>query len=55
MASATPAQYMGLRRGRIAVGYDADFIVVSADDALLHTVIGGEIFDDSANYTDHKE
>lgn len=44
MASTTPAEYMGLNKGKIAVGYDADFIVVTAEDELLHTVIGGKQF-----------
>jgi len=44
MASASPAEYMGLNKGRIETGYDADFIVVDEDNTLLTTVIGGEIF-----------
>ncbi|MBO7304104.1 MAG: amidohydrolase family protein [Clostridia bacterium] len=44
MASTTPAEYMGLNKGKIEVGYDADFIVVTPDDELLKTVIDGEIF-----------
>lgn len=44
MASTTPAEYMGLNKGRIEIGYDADFIVVTENDELLKTVIDGEIF-----------
>jgi len=44
MASTTPARYMGLNKGQIEVGYDADFIVVTANDELLKTVIGGVEF-----------
>ncbi len=44
MASTAPANYMGLNKGRIAVGYDADFLVVDNDNTLLTTVIGGDIF-----------
>ncbi len=44
MASTTPAEYMGLNKGRIEVGYDADFIVVTENDELVKTVISGEIF-----------
>ena len=44
MASTTPAEYMGLNKGKIAVGYDADFIVVTENDDLVKTVIAGEIF-----------
>ena len=44
MASACPADYMGIPKGHIAVGYDADFLVVSPENELLTVVIGGEIF-----------
>lgn len=44
MASATPATHMGLNKGKIESGYDADFIVVTPDDQLITTVIGGKIF-----------
>ena len=44
MASTTPATYMGLNKGKIEVGYDADFIVVTENDDLVKTVISGEIF-----------
>lgn len=44
MASTTPAKFLGLNKGRIEVGYDADFIVVTERDELLKTVISGEIF-----------
>ena len=45
MASTTPAAYLGLNKGKIEVGYDADFIVVTENDELVKTVIGGEIFE----------
>ncbi len=46
MASATPAAYMGLNKGRIAVGYDADFIVVDDNNDLIMTVLDGQIFEE---------
>jgi N-acetylglucosamine-6-phosphate deacetylase len=46
MASETPAAYMGLSKGRIEEGFDADFIVVDENNDLCLTVIGGEIFRD---------
>ena len=46
LASASPAEYMGLNKGKIAVGYDADFIVVNENNDLLTTVIGGRIFEE---------
>ena len=44
MASQTPAEYLGIRKGRIAPGYDADLLVL--DDALnlRATMLSGEIF-----------
>lgn len=44
MASTSPAEYMGLNKGRIETGYDADFLVVDENNDLLTTVIGGVIF-----------
>lgn len=43
MASATPACMLGLNKGKIAIGYDADFIVVDNDYDVELTVISGEI------------
>lgn len=43
-ASTAPAEYMGLNKGKIALGYDADFLVVDSENKLLETVIGGEVF-----------
>ena len=45
LASTAPAEYMGLNKGRIEVGYDADFLTVDGDNALHTVVIGGEIFE----------
>ena len=44
LASTAPATYMGLNKGRIEVGYDADFIAVDEKNELHTVVIGGEIF-----------
>ena len=44
MASTAPAEYMGLNKGRIENGYDADFIAVDAENSIHTVVIGGEIF-----------
>jgi len=46
MASATPAAYMGLNKGRIAVGFDADFIVVDKNNELCMTVLDGAVFEE---------
>ena len=42
MASETPATLLGVKKGKIAEGYDADFIVVDKDFNLLKTVIAGK-------------
>lgn len=44
MASGTPAKLMGLNKGKIEVGFDADFITVDDDYNLCNVVINGEIF-----------
>ena len=44
MASETPAKLMGLNKGKIEVGYDADFITVDDNYNLCNVVINGEIF-----------
>ncbi len=49
MATATPARMIGLEgKGHLAVGADADFVVLSPDLEVLQTFSGGEkIFDSS--------
>ncbi len=42
MASENPARLMGLNKGRIAVGYDADFIIVDDDFNLIKAIARGE-------------
>ena len=44
MASRCPADYMGIKKGRIALGYDADFLVLDAKNKLCEVVIGGACF-----------
>lgn len=42
-ASRTPADLLGEKKGRIAPGYDADFIVLDDKNELIMTVINGNI------------
>jgi N-acetylglucosamine-6-phosphate deacetylase len=42
MASENPARLMGLNKGKIAVGYDADFIIVDDDFNLIKAIARGE-------------
>jgi N-acetylglucosamine-6-phosphate deacetylase len=44
MASENPARLMGLNKGKIAVGYDADLILVDSSFNLKLTVLGGEVY-----------
>ncbi len=44
MASETPAVLLGVKKGKLEVGYDADFIVLDKNYNLLKTVIDGEIY-----------
>ncbi len=39
MASETPAAYLGVKKGRVAVGYDADLLVVDEDLNILETIL----------------
>ena len=41
MATETPANLLGVNKGKIAVGYDADLIVLDSNYNLLKTIIGG--------------
>jgi N-acetylglucosamine-6-phosphate deacetylase len=43
-ATATPARMVGATTiGRIEVGYDADFVVLTDEFEVLHTFVGGEV------------
>ena len=44
MASETPATLLGVNKGKIAVGYDADLIFLDENYDLQMTVIDGEIY-----------
>lgn len=46
MASTTPATYMGLNKGKIEAGYDADFIAVDENNELCAVVIGGKLLEE---------
>jgi N-acetylglucosamine-6-phosphate deacetylase len=41
MASTTPAAVLGVRKGRIAPGYDADLAILDADRHPVATLVGG--------------
>ena len=43
MASENPARLMGLNKGKIEVGYDADFIIVDDDFNLIRAIARGEV------------
>ena len=42
MASENPAKLMGLNKGRIEIGYDADFIIVDHEFNLIRAIARGE-------------
>lgn len=46
MASTTPAVYMGLNKGKIEIGYDADFIAVNENNQLCAVVIDGKLLEE---------
>ncbi|MFH1007649.1 MAG: amidohydrolase family protein [Candidatus Latescibacterota bacterium] len=43
ICSRTPARLMGLNKGEIAVGKDADLIVLSSELEVLYTIVGGRV------------
>jgi len=45
MATETPATHLGLNKGRIAVGYDADLVILDDELNPDTVIIGGKIFE----------
>ena len=43
MASETPANSLGLKKGRIETGFDADLVILNDDLSVYKTIIGGKI------------
>lgn len=44
MASTTPAELLGINKGRLEVGFDADFIAVDEEYNIVNTIIGGKLW-----------
>ena len=44
MASETPAKMLGVNKGKIEVGYDADLLVIDDNLEIQTVIIGGEIY-----------
>lgn len=44
MASQTPAELLGLNKGRLEAGYDADILILNDDLTPYKVVIGGKIY-----------
>lgn len=45
MASETPAEMLGIKKGKIAPGYDADLLIIDSNNEIENVIIGGEIFE----------
>ncbi len=45
MASRNPADLLGLKKGRIEVGYDADLLILDNETQISSVIIGGEFFE----------
>jgi N-acetylglucosamine-6-phosphate deacetylase len=43
MASLVPARVLGVRKGRLEPGYDADLVVLDADYCATLTIVGGKV------------
>ena len=44
MATETPTECLGVKKGKIAQGYDADLLIISDDMEIETVIIGGEIY-----------
>ena len=44
MASETPANSLGLNKGRVEEGFDADLLILNDDMTVDTVIIGGEKF-----------
>ena len=44
MATETPAQLLGVKKGRIAEGYDADLLILNDDISIDKVIIAGKEF-----------
>lgn len=44
MASATPAEYLGINKGKTEVGYDADLVIINDDFTVDTVIIEGKIY-----------
>ena len=44
MATQTPADFLGVKKGRVEEGYDADLLIINDEMELLTTIISGEVF-----------
>lgn len=43
-ATQTPAEMLGVKKGKIEVGYDADLLIIDKDINLKKVIIGGKIY-----------
>ena len=44
MASETPARLLGVNKGKIAEGYDADLLIIDENMEIDTVIIAGEIY-----------
>ena len=44
MATRTPADFLGVKKGRVEEGYDADLLIIDDDMELRTVIISGEVF-----------
>lgn len=44
MATRTPAELMGVKKGRLEPGWDADLLIIDDDMEINTVIIGGEVF-----------
>jgi N-acetylglucosamine-6-phosphate deacetylase len=42
-ATSVPAQVLGMSKGRLAAGYDADILLLDSEQRVAMTMVGGEV------------
>ena len=50
MASETPAKLLGVDKGELKVGLDADFIITDKDYNLIGTIINGKVYENNGQF-----
>ena len=50
MATRTPAELMGVKKGKLEPGWDADLLIIDEDMEINTVIINGEVFWERVSY-----